>query len=140
MGGQRTFTRWPTTGNIQAMRNLCSTIIFAGLTLPTMGWAAIAQAVPICGTSMQGAPVVKPIGYVKSERDASNLAREVAIKIYGAQTIKGEEPLEARLEGNTWVVKGRLHHGYFGGIHFGGVVRVSIDRSTGAVRDACHGE
>lgn len=136
----QTFTRWPATGNIEAMRTICAIVLFAGLPMPMTGWAAVAQAVPICGAPLRGAPAVMPIGYVKDASQASNLARRVAIEIYGAKTIKGEEPLEARLEGNTWVVEGHLHRGYFGGVVFGGIVRVSIDRSTGAVRGVCHGE
>ncbi len=49
-----------------------------------------------------------PAGAVTNTAKAIAVARPVLVSIYGAQTIRSEEPLTATVEGGVWVVMGTL--------------------------------
>jgi hypothetical protein len=60
------------------------------------------------GIAMAQDGYVPPHGFVPDAATAITIARAVLIPIYGAKTIKSEEPLIARRKGDTWDVVGTL--------------------------------
>jgi hypothetical protein len=76
-------------------------------------------------------------GYVPDERTAIQIAEAVWIPIYGAAKIKGEEPFDAELQGDVWIVEGSLPKmpGY---IVKGGTAMAKISQKDGRIIDVWH--
>lgn len=51
---------------------------------------------------------VPPKGFVPDAATATAIARAILIPIYGAEMIRGEEPLAASRQGDVWTVNGTL--------------------------------
>ena len=65
---------------------------------------------------------------------AVKTAEKALREVYGRKAVHAEEPFEARLEGNDWVVTGNEHRGLNSGkVVFGGAMTVDVSRSTGCV-------
>jgi hypothetical protein len=81
-------------------------------------------------------PVHKPKeGYVPDERTAIRIAEAILVPIYGAEQIKSELPLSAKLRDDVWVVTGNLPAGADGG-----VAEVRISKRTGEILGVTHGK
>jgi hypothetical protein len=76
-----------------------------------------------------------PNGFVPDANTATAIARAVLIPIYGAATIKGEEPLTAERVGDFWFVRGHLQ---CAPNCQGGVASVQISAKDGAIRHVFH--
>ncbi len=78
---------------------------------------------------------VKPVaGFVPDEATAIKIAEAVLIPIYGEEQITRERPFQATLNGKTWVVRGTLHGG-----GFGGVAVAEISKEDGRILRVSHG-
>jgi len=77
-----------------------------------------------------------PNGFVPDADTAIKIARAVLSPIYGEQKIKGEEPLIARLTGDTWLVVGTLR---CAPSCVGGTAEIQISKRDGRVLHVIHG-
>jgi hypothetical protein len=78
---------------------------------------------------------VPPLGFVPNSAVALDVARAVIVPIYGATNIKKQEPLSVYLDGDIWIVEGKLRKGIDGG-----VVRVHISKIDARVLHLSHGK
>jgi hypothetical protein len=70
---------------------------------------------------------------------AQAVAEAVLIPVYGKNTISGERPLKALLQGNIWVVTGTvLCDGPSGAICPGGAAEVKVSKKTGQILFMTH--
>jgi hypothetical protein len=75
-------------------------------------------------------------GFVPNEETAVKIAEVVLVPVYGAKTIRDEEPFKARREGDVWRVEGSLN---CGAPHcFGGTAVVRISKSSGEILFMAH--
>jgi hypothetical protein len=75
-----------------------------------------------------------PKGFVPDAATATAIARAVLIPIYGAEHIRGEEPLVATREGDVWTVNGTLHCGAtISSNCVGGTARVKLSAKDGRI-------
>ena len=94
--------------------------------------------VAICVSSAaiaQKPAFVPPKGFVPDATTAIAIARAVLIPIYGAATIRSEEPLKAERKGNSWHVNGTLRCAPH---CLGGTAFVEISAKDGAVLQVFH--
>lgn len=73
-------------------------------------------------------------GFVPDEKTAIRVAEAVLIPIYGEKRIKSEKPFSAKLDHGVWTVTGAIADGVEGG-----VAKIKISKSTGAVMSVTHG-
>lgn len=124
-------------------KNSCANMLrlaaFFGL---TSGMAA-------CGTENDGADTasgrdvyvdgahhfVPDSGYVPDSTTAAQIARAVLAGIYGDDRIQKQQPLQARLVGETWTVEGTLPDQ-----HVGGVGIVVLSKRDGRIIRVSHGQ
>lgn len=78
---------------------------------------------------------VPPKGFVPDADTAVAVARAVLIPIYGAATIRGEEPLRAERHGTSWYVNGTLQCGPH---CVGGTAFVEISAKDGTILNVFH--
>ncbi len=76
-----------------------------------------------------------PEGYVPNAKIAVEIAEIVAEPIYGKAVLASEQPLEARLEGEVWIVNCTLPKGYEGG-----TLECRISKRTGQILRMIHGK
>jgi hypothetical protein len=80
-----------------------------------------------------------PKGFVPDAVTAQAIARAVLIPIYGAEHIKGEEPLMATREGDVWTINGTLHCGAAKSSEcVGGTARVRLSAKDGRILFVIH--
>jgi hypothetical protein len=83
-------------------------------------------------------------GYVPDSATAVQIGEAVLIPIYGKKQIESEEPFTARLEGDTWIVRGTLRcPDGKGGMTTecdGGVAVVKISKLDARVLHMMHGK
>jgi len=92
--------------------------------------------VPAAGVAGAGAAgYAPPDGLVPDADTAIRIAVAVWEPIYGADTIAGEKPWVAKLDGDTWTVTGSLPQGTLGG-----VAEARIDKQDGRVHHVSHGK
>ena len=91
----------------------------------------------ICGgVSSNAYSIPKPkAGYVPDAQTAVLVAEAILVPIYGAETIRGERPFRAALQGRVWLVTGTLPAGYVGG-----VAEIEISKDDGHVLRVSHGK
>jgi hypothetical protein len=78
-------------------------------------------------------------GYVPDAATAIKVAQAVLVPIYGEKRVRVERPFTARLEGNTWIVKGTLPHSKNPNyVVLGGTMVAEIDRETGRINAVYH--
>jgi hypothetical protein len=83
-----------------------------------------------------------------NEEQALEIAREGAYQLYGKDQIAGQEPLEAKLNQDVWLIEGtfdcpsiKLKEGeILESECVGGVVQVKVSKQDGKIIDICHGE
>lgn len=109
-----------------------------GLTLAFAVPHAFAQ-ISIGPGSLTEGGYVPPKGFVPDENTATTIARAVLIPIYGERTIRDEEPLTAKRQGDIWIVNGTLHcaiaHPCVGGVAF-----VALSAKDGRILKVIHGK
>ena len=66
----------------------------------------VAMVVLASTAALAQTPTWPPNGFVPDANTATAIARAVLIPIYGAATIRGEEPLKAERVGEFWHVRG----------------------------------
>lgn len=76
-----------------------------------IAFASIVLAVALCAPAVAQTGYVPPRGFVPDAATATAIARAVLIPIYGADTIRREEPLTAIRQGDDWIVSGTLNCG-----------------------------
>jgi len=72
-------------------------------------------------------------GFVPDEKTAVTIGKAVLEPVY--KNIEQQEPFQASLDGDMWVIKGSLPEGVLGGV---GEVR--IDKRTGRILHMIHGK
>jgi hypothetical protein len=73
-------------------------------------------------------------GFVPDESTAVKIGEAAAAAQYGEKTILGEKPFQARLYGETWIVKGTLHpRGALGG-----TAVIELNKSDGKIAFMTH--
>jgi hypothetical protein len=75
-----------------------------------------------------------PGGFVSTPETAVQIARAVAVPIYGEQQVARQSPLTATLVDDRWVVEGKLPPG-----ELGGVLHVEIAKASGCILRVTHG-
>ncbi len=109
------------------------------LTLGMIGlsaWLLTAGAAPLAHAAQPTADTatyMPPQGYVPTARIAIEIAAIVAEPIYGKSVLAHEQPLQARLEGDVWIVTGTLPAGYKGG-----TLECRISKRTGQILRMIH--
>jgi len=95
----------------------------------------VAMVVLASTAALAQTPTWPPNGFVPDANTATAIARAVLIPIYGAATIRGEEPLKAERVGEFWHVRGTsqcLPN------CLGGVASVQISVKDGTIRNVFH--
>lgn len=95
----------------------------------------------ICGAaglvvtaSQKSVSYVPPNGFVPDETTATRIAEAVWIPIWGEQSVSGEKPFVATLNGDVWTVRGTLKAGP------GGVAEAEISKRDGRILRVAHGQ
>lgn len=107
-------------------RLLCSLLI-CGFFLGGLAWSQIS-------IGPGNASYVPPNGFVPDSRTAIAIAEAILEPIYGADTIRRERPLQARLKGVVWTVTGSIPDGMVGG-----VALIQISKADGRILRVTHG-
>lgn len=83
-----------------------------------------------------------PQAAVQGVDSAVKIAEKALRKMYGKRKIESEKPLNAKLDGNVWVVTGTLHcrdsKGNETGMCVGGVAEARISKDDGRVLSVTH--
>ena len=91
------------------------------------------QARPGCGS----VKVPLAAGSIPDKTTALKVAEPELIRIYGERIIRSEQPLDAGVSGDTWIVNGTLHcsdgKGGRTSICLGGVATAHLSKSDGRV-------
>nr|WP_253950701.1 NTF2 fold immunity protein [Novosphingobium sp. SG751A] len=72
-------------------------------------------------------------GVIPSDAIAKNIANTYLSEVYGAQTIRAEFPLTAKIQDGVWTVEGNLPRG-----KLGGVAVIRLCRRNGTVLSIIH--
>jgi len=96
------------------------------------------QARPGCGS----VKVPLAAGSIPDKTTALKVAEPELIRIYGERIIRSEQPLDAGVSGDTWIVNGTLHcsdgKGGRTSICLGGVATAHLSKSDGRVLQIFH--
>lgn len=80
--------------------------------------------------SLKGSQSIRPRnGFVPDGPTAIKIGEAVAVAQYGEKTIAEERPFQAKLYGDTWIVKGALHPAGA----TGGTAIIKISKSDGRI-------
>jgi len=101
--------------------------------------AGIAQFAHARQSEPNSVSYMPPEGYVPNAKIAVEIAEIVAEPIYGKAVLAHEQPLEARLEGDVWIVSGTLAKGPKGATMKGGTLECRISTRTGQILRMIHG-
>jgi hypothetical protein len=87
--------------------------------------------------SLRNAKSIHPKnGFVPDESTAVKIGEAAAIAQFGTTRISKEQPLHARLYGNTWIIKGTLHP--LGA--YGGTAVIKLSKADGKILFMTHQE
>lgn len=105
----------------------------------TRGSAGLIASVSLLSASLASAKpnFIPPNGFVPNEQTAIAIARAVLVPIYGADTIKDEEPLTAKRDGDDWIVTGTLQ---CAPRCMGGTAEVRLSSKDGRILNMIHGK
>ena len=112
--------------------------VLLGLALAFAVPNALAQVSVGPGSLTEGG-YVPPKGFVPDAKTAITIARAVLIPIFGEGTIRDEEPLTAKRQGNIWVVSGTLHCAIANTCD-GGVAFLALSAKDGRILKVTHGK
>jgi len=79
-----------------------------------------------------------PNGFIPNAETAIAVARAVLIPIYGADTIRREEPLIAEQKADRWIVRGTLSCGDGLSACLGGTAEIEIAKNDGHIFRVTH--
>ncbi len=96
--------------------------------------AGTAQLAGAAQPTADTATYMPPEGYVRNARIAVEIAEIVAEPIYGKSVLAHEQPLQARLEGEVWIVTGTFPKGHTKG----GTLECRISKRTGQILRMIH--
>ena len=99
-------------------------------------YALFVLAWPLCIEAAH-AQYVPPNGIIPNAETAIAVARAILIPIYGADTVRGEEPLVAEQKPDRWIVRGSLNCGG-APTCVGGTAEIEIAKNDGRVLRVTH--